>query len=128
MAGLVIAALALPGIYTLTNVASLAEGKGLRLAGGLLDVALVTCSVFAAITAQGLITLAIEKQLKEGRVDERSVNTDSVYEVALLAAGTGVTYATIKHIIGSPTSITNNLHVGGATIALPMLLHKFGFF
>jgi hypothetical protein len=115
MAGLIIAATALPGIFMLTNVASLAEGKGLRLAGGVLDVALVTCSVFAAITAQE-------------RVNKRSLNTESVYEVALVAAGTGVTYATIKHIIGSPTSTTNNFVIGGAIIALPMLLHKVGFF
>ncbi len=115
MAGLVIAATALPGIYMLTNIASFAEGKGLRLAGGLLDVALITCSVFAVVTAQE-------------RVNKRSLNTESVSEVALVAAGTGVTYATIKHIIGSSTSTTNNFVIGGATITLPMLLHKFGLF
>jgi hypothetical protein len=115
MAGLVGAMIALPYGYAVSNVASVVDGKGLRLAGGVTDSLLL-----AGTTVGVLLTVQVLTQTQD---DNESLN---IKKNPLLALGqtalVGGAYAGIKYYLGSPTSTVSDFAVGAAFTGLPVVL------
>jgi len=117
MAGLFLGMMALPTGYVLANAASLVEGKGLRLLGGLLDVGLLGVSVAALLIVEEPAYAAAMAKTAEERY--KRTKAQKMADTALGVAAVAANYAAAKYLIGSPTSTASNLVVGSLFAGYP---------
>ena len=108
----------LPAAYAVANTASLVEGKGLRLLGGVLDVGLLGASVYTAIAIESEMYVAVMGPPKKRNVDNPIDTADTI----LFATAVTGNYAAAKYLIGSPTSTVANLIVGAVTVGVPIFI------